>query len=199
MTASVLTQPTLVLNKSWVAIDTTSVMDALRLLCKGAALAIRPDTYEVHGFESWADLAVQPDEPHVRTVQLRIRVPEVIKLTRYDGVPSHSMPFTRRNLYRRDHNTCQYCLVRPGTAELTVDHVLPRSRGGLSTWENCVLACVACNRHKADRVPWEVGLRLHSQPQAPRWRPILRIPVGKVRQSWEKFVGQQYWDVLLKP
>ena len=81
MTASVLTQPTLVLNKSWIAIDTTSVLDALRLLFKGAALAIRPDTYEVHGFESWADLAVEPDEPHVRTVRLQIRVPEVIVLT----------------------------------------------------------------------------------------------------------------------
>ena len=199
MTTSVLLQPTLVLNKSWVAIDTTSVLGALRLLCKGAALAIRPDTYEVHGFDSWADLAVQPDEPHVKTVRLRIRVPEVIALTRYDGVPSYSMPFTRRNLYRRDHNTCQYCLARPGTAELTVDHVLPRSRGGLSTWANCVLACVPCNRHKADCTPHEAGLRLHGQPQAPRWRPILRIPVGKVRQSWEKFVGEQYWDVLLEP
>jgi len=199
MTTSVLLQPTLVLNKSWVAIDTTSVLDALRLLFKGAALAIRPDTYEAHAFDSWADLMVQPDEPHVRTVRLRIRVPEVIALTHYDGVPSHSMPFTRRNLFKRDRNTCQYCGARPGTAELTIDHLLPRCRGGVSTWENCALACVMCNRRKADRTPRQAGLRLRRLPVAPRWRPILGIPIGRVRQSWEKFVGEQYWDVLLEP
>ncbi|MHC4514540.1 MAG: HNH endonuclease [Planctomycetota bacterium] len=86
-----------------------------------------------------------------------------------------------------------------GTAELTIDHLLPRCRGGVSTWENCVLACVMCNRRKADRTPQQAGLRLRRLPVAPRWRPILGIPIGRVRQSWEKFVGEQYWDVLLEP
>ena len=76
MTTCVLSQPTLVLNKSWVAIDTTPVRDALRLLCKGAAKAVQPDTYEVHGFESWADLGLHANEPRIRTVRLEIPVPE---------------------------------------------------------------------------------------------------------------------------
>lgn len=199
MTNCILSQPTLVLNRSWVAIDTTSVLDALRLIVKGAALAVRPDTYEAHGFDSWANLAVEPDEPHVRTVRLRIRVPEVIALTRYNGVPLHSVTFTRRNLFKRDHYTCRYCGAQPGTEELTIDHVVPRSRGGVGTWENCVLACVECNHHKADRTPDEAGLRLRRKPEAPRWRPTLGIPIARVRQSWEKFVSDRYWNVRLEP
>ncbi len=199
MTTCVLSQPTLVLNRSWIAIDTTSVLDALRLIAKGAALAVRTDTYEVHGFDSWADLAVEPEEPHVRTVRLRIRVPEVITLTRYDGVPSHSVTFTRRNLFKRDRYTCQYCGAQPGTHELTIDHVVPRSRGGVSAWENCVLACVGCNRRKAVRTAEESGWRLRRQPEAPRWRPMLGLPIARVRQSWEKFVSDKDWNVRLEP
>jgi 5-methylcytosine-specific restriction endonuclease McrA len=187
-----------VLNKSWVAIDTTPVADALRLLARGAAKAIVPETYEIHGFDSWAGLSAAPDEPHVKTVRLRIPVPEVIVLTKYSGVPVRSIHFTRRNLFRRDRNTCQYCGVRPGTAELTIDHVTPRSRGGKSSWENCVLACVKCNRRKADRAAHEVGMRLRKTPVPPRWVPTLGIPIARVRQSWEKFVSERYWDVPLE-
>ena len=187
------------LNRSWVAIDTTSVLDALRLIAKGTALAVRTDTYEVHEFESWADLAVEPDEPHVRTVRLRIRVPEVIALRRYNGVPSHSVAFTRRNLFKRDRYTCQYCGAQPDTQELTIDHVLPRSRGGLSTWANCVLACLRCNQRKSDRTTAESGLRLRRKPEVPQWRPTMGIPITRVRQSWEKFVSDKYWNVRLEP
>ena len=198
MTTCVLSQPTLVLNKSWLAIDTTPVLKAMQLLWAGAAKAVRPETYEAHGFESWADLAVPPDQPCVRTVSVEIPVPEVIVLTRYGGVPSRSVVFTRRNLYKRDRNTCQYCGAQPGTKELTIDHVLPRSRGGKSGWENCVLACVRCNRRKADRTPREAGLRLRCEPRSPRWVPILSAPLGRVRQSWEKFVSERYWNVPLE-
>jgi 5-methylcytosine-specific restriction endonuclease McrA len=193
-----LSQPTLVLNKSWVAIDTTPLMDALRLLFKGAAVAISPDTYEVHGFESWAALMAAEDEPHVKTVRLRIPVPEVIALTGFNGVPVQSVNFTRRNLFKRDKNTCQYCGVQPGTSELTIDHVTPRSRGGKSSWENCVLACVGCNRRKADRTLRQSGMQLRCTLQKPTWKPTLGIPVGRLRQSWAKFVSEQYWDTLLE-
>jgi len=199
MDAAVLSHPTLVLNKSWLAIATTPVSRALGLLYSGAAMAIRPDTYELHGFDSWSDLAIEPDEPFVKTIEVRIRVPEVIVLKNYDGVPQQTVVFTRRNLYKRDRNTCQYCGTRPGTSELTIDHVMPRSRGGLSTWDNCVLACVGCNRKKADRTPLEAGLMLAKEPVQPRWGPILGVPVARVRQSWAKFVSEGYWNVPLEP
>lgn len=83
----------------------------------------------------------------------RVRVPEVIVLTSYDRLPSNAVTFSRRNIFKRDRFTCQYCGKQPGSEELTIDHVLPRAQGGTSTWENCVLACIECNAKKADRTP----------------------------------------------
>ena len=197
-TPSVLSQPALVLNRSWLAIHTVPVRHALRLMCTGAAKAIQPETYEAHEFESWADLAVAFDEPCIRSVYLRIRVPEVILLTHHDGIPQPSAVFNRRNLFRRDHNACQYCGSRPGTSELSIDHVVPRAQGGRSSWVNCVLACTDCNHRKGGRTPRQAGMRLRSRPERPRWTPFLEIPVGRVRQSWKRFVSERYWDVQLE-
>jgi len=199
MTTGALSQPTLVLNRSWSAIATTTARKAIGLVYTGAARIIRPETYETHGFESWADLAVPAGEPAIRTVAVEIRVPEVIVLTRYTGMPTQKATFSRRNLYKRDHNTCQYCGARPGTSELSIDHVVPRSRGGLSTWENCVLACVCCNGKKAARLPREAGMSLLRMPIAPRWTPIMEVPVARVRQTWRRFVSERYWEVPLEP
>ncbi len=81
-------------------------------------------------------------------------------LDSYDRLPSAAVSFSRRNLFKRDHWTCQYCGLQPGGDELTIDHMVPRSQGGTSTWENCVLACVTCNKRKADRTPQQAGLKL---------------------------------------
>ena len=198
MDISVLNQETLVLNKSWVAITTTSVRDALTMLFAGNARAIQPETYETYEFQTWSELSIPVDEPCVRTVAMRIRVPEIVVLTRYGGVPRMTPSFSRRNLFMRDGNACQYCGTRPGTKELTIDHVLPRSRGGQSTWTNCVLACVACNRRKANRLPAEANMRLLKEPRCPAWTPIMEVPIMRVRQSWKKFVSDRYWNVTLE-
>jgi 5-methylcytosine-specific restriction endonuclease McrA len=197
--SGVLGQPALVLNRSWSAISTITVRHALKLLFTGSARAVNTESYEVHEFDTWADLAVDPDEPCIRTVRLQIKVPEVVVLTGYNGMPVQSVVFTRRNLYKRDHNMCQYCGRRPGTSELSIDHVVPRSRGGVSSWTNCVLACMRCNRRKGSRLPEEAGLRLLARPVAPRWSPTIEIPLGRVRQSWERFVSERYWNVTLEP
>jgi len=196
--ASILNEETLVLNRSWVAITTTSVRDALTMLFTGNARAIQPDTYETFGFDSWSALAIPPHAPCVRTVSMRIRIPEVVVLTRYGGVPRMTPSFSRRNLFLRDTNTCQYCGKRPGTKELTIDHVLPRSRGGLSSWANCVLACVDCNRRKANRLPSEASMILLKKPACPAWTPIMEVPLMRVRQSWKKFVSDSYWNATLE-
>ncbi len=188
MSSSALSQPTLVLNRSWFAIATTSVRHALVLVYTGAAKAIRTDTFEVHGFESWARLEVRVDEPHVCSVDARIPIPEVVVLQRFNSVPRQRVAFSRRNLTRRDRNLCQYCGRRPRDSELSIDHVLPRSRGGSTSWENCVLACAPCNRRKADRLPREVGLKLLKKPAQPPWSPIHEVPLGRVRPSWERFL-----------
>lgn len=197
--AHVLSEPTLVLNRSWFAITTTTVRRALSLVASEAARVIRPDTYAVHGFDDWATLPVPRDEPCVRTASHRIRVPEVIVLSSYDGVPAKEMPFTRRNLFKRDVHTCQYCGRRPGTSHLTIDHVLPRSRGGTSSWQNCVLACVDCNHRKANRTPTEAGMALSRTPKTPAWTHSLELPEGRRREAWSPFVSDKYWDVPLEP
>ncbi|MEM7518571.1 MAG: HNH endonuclease [Planctomycetota bacterium] len=197
-THAALAQDALVLNRSWLAIATTPVRHALSLVFTGAAKAIQPETYETHGFESWAALAIPPDEPCVRTVTMELRVPEVIVLEEYNGIPRQTLPFTRRNLFRRDGYTCQYCGRKPGGNELSIDHVIPRSKGGRSTWENCVLACVRCNRRKANRFHEDCGMSLLQVPRAPRWTPTFEARLGRVKQSWERFVSERYWNAELE-
>ena len=132
----------------------------------------------------------------IQCVGRRIKLPEIITLCNYSNVPTRAISFSRRNLFNRDKHICQYCGRQPGSDSLTVDHVMPRSRGGDTTWENCVLACVECNFRKADRTPEEAGMRLRKQPVKPKWNPGFsnrtRIP------SWDKFVSEVYWNVELE-
>jgi 5-methylcytosine-specific restriction endonuclease McrA len=193
-----LSEPALVLNRSWFPIGTTTVRDAICLVYRDAARALDPADCSVHDFDSWSSLRVAENEPCIRTVRLRIRVPEIIVLTDYDAVPRHRVPFSRRNISQRDRHQCQYCGARPPMGDLTVDHVVPRSEGGRSTWENCVLACLRCNRRKANRTLIESGMRLLRAAREPHWSPCLAIPLGKRRASWEQFVSESYWNVVLE-
>jgi 5-methylcytosine-specific restriction endonuclease McrA len=193
-----LNERTLVLNRHWMPIGTTSVRTAMCLLYREAARAVRPEDYSVHDFDSWASLRVAEEEPCIRTVSLRIKIPEIVLLTQYDAFPRRKVTFSRRNIYRRDRHTCQYCGARPPVEELSVDHIVPRSRGGRSTWANCVLSCLRCNRRKANRTVEESGLHLIRQPAEPTWTPCISIPIGYRRTSWEQFISNEYWNVELE-
>ena len=162
-----LDQRALVLNRHWVPIGTTSVRDALCLLYRSAARAVDPEDYSLHDFDSWASLRVAEEEPCIRSVSLRIRVPEVVLLTRYTSIPHRKVTFSRKNIYRRDRYTCQYCAAKPPLQDLSVDHVVPRSLGGRSSWTNCVLSCLRCNRKKSSRFPL-------FHPKAPAVRVLTR-------------------------
>ncbi|RPI90689.1 MAG: HNH endonuclease, partial [Planctomycetaceae bacterium] len=145
----------------------------------------------------WARLMPQDDELFVQAVTFKVRVPEIITLTAYDRVPRNSVAFSRRNIFRRDQYSCQYCGAEPGSEELTIDHVLPRSRGGTSTWENCVLACLDCNARKANRTPAEARMPLRKPPVRPAWQPMYAW--SKVRiASWSQFLSEAYWNVELE-
>jgi len=194
----VLQDPALVLNKHWIAIDVTTVMSALSKLVEGAACAIRPEDCSVHNFASWSALRVGEGRPCVRSARLEIPVPEVILLARYGEVPDRGLTFSRRNLYKRDKYTCQYCGAKPPYEDLTIDHVVPRSRGGASTWTNCVLACWSCNAKKADRTLEQAGLKLFRKPSKPSWSPKLLLARATVRTSWKRFISEAYWNVELE-
>ena len=190
---SVLYEPTLVLNRSWVPINTTTARHALTLLAKESAFAIQVETFDVHNFDSWRGLMPLNGDRGIRSVRTTIRLPEVIVLTSYDHVPHKRVPFTRRNLYRRDDFRCQYCGTRKPAERLSIDHVVPRSRGGSNSWENCVLACVRCNVKKGCRFLRDSGMKLLRRPQRPEWSPCLGIKRVKRKASWEKFVSQRTW------
>jgi 5-methylcytosine-specific restriction endonuclease McrA len=114
---------------------------------------VDPVDYRQYTWEDWSQLRPAEGESFVQTLRSQLRVPEVVTLVHYDRVPASKVTFSRRNIFKRDRYTCQYCGAQPGSEELTIDHVLPRSRGGPSSWENCVLACLKCNKRKADRTP----------------------------------------------
>jgi 5-methylcytosine-specific restriction endonuclease McrA len=199
MPAYALDGRTLVLNRSWTAISTTTVRNALGLVYRDVARAVCTETFTPHDFHSWTELsAARGGGEFVQGVRVKVRVPEVVVLRHFNGFPRRTVAFSRRNLYRRDNFTCQYCGSQPGTELLSIDHVVPRSRGGRSTWENCVLACLDCNKRKASRTLDEAGLVLDRRPFRPAGGPAFEISLGTRRASWERFVSERYWNIELE-
>lgn len=192
-----LERPTLVLNRNWQPVGVATVARSLTLVAAERARIVDPADYQQHTWADWARLIPGDDEPFVQSVAFRIRVPEVITLTHYDRVPVNTVTFSRRNIYKRDRYTCQYCGAQPGSEELTIDHVQPRSRGGTSTWDNCVLACMDCNKRKADRTPTEALMPLRKAPVRPAWQPLYARHDVRM-QSWSKFLSEAYWNVELQ-
>jgi 5-methylcytosine-specific restriction endonuclease McrA len=197
MVAKVLQRPTLVLNRNWQPVNVATVARALVLLCNEAARVVDPADYQTYTWEDWSRLRPRDDERFIQAVRFRLRVPEVVTLSEYDRLPSAAVTFSRRNIFKRDHFTCQYCGAQPGSEELTLDHVIPRSQGGESRWENCVLACLACNKRKADRTPEQAGMRLRHKPVRPTWNPVYAFHDVRI-ESWSKFVSEAYWNVELE-
>ena len=197
-----LQRPTLVLNRRWTPIRTAPVQDAIGLVAKGTAMIIEPDSFETHDLLSWNDVSrmrAKVGEGLIRSPRLALVPPEVILLKTYEGEGGRAVVFSRKNLFKRDRYTCQYCGIQPGPEELTVDHVVPRSRGGTSTWENCVLACVECNKRKADRTPAQAGLKMRKTPRKPSWKALVQVPARDRRESWDKFLSRAYWEIELEP
>jgi 5-methylcytosine-specific restriction endonuclease McrA len=198
MVAQVLTRPTLVLNKGWQPVAVQTVARALVKVWNETARIVDPANFEMYSWDDWSALKPAEDQPCIITAgRQRLRVPEVVVLTHFDDVPCHTVAFTRRNVFKRDRFTCQYCGRQPGSDELTIDHIKPRSQGGPLSWENCVLACIECNSRKADRTPEQAKMRLRKTPARPTWRPIYAAH-GVLIDSWTKFISEAYWNVELE-
>lgn len=162
----------LLLNRLWQAVNVVTVRRALSLLYTGKAKAI-DDDYRSFGWEAWleASESARDGTPVLRTVSSTVQVPRVVQHLSYDRRPRPNIKFTRANIYLRDRNRCQYCGRRGAPEALNIDHIVPRSRGGRSTWENVVVACVPCNLRKGDRTPEEAGMQVRRPPRRPRWHP----------------------------
>jgi 5-methylcytosine-specific restriction endonuclease McrA len=193
----------LVLNRSYQPIHVTSVKRAFALLYQGIARAIDRE-YRLFDFQSWSALAADTHPDTVGTVSRRIRVPRVIVLLACEHLPRARVRFSRHNIYLRDGNRCQYCGRGFQRTELNLDHVIPRSRGGITTWENVVCSCVACNLRKGGRTPDEASMKLLRTPVRPKWSPFHRL--GSKRpshQDWGPFLAHMnladasYWNAEL--
>ncbi|MEM7348548.1 MAG: HNH endonuclease [Chloroflexota bacterium] len=163
----------LVLNASYEPLSVVSVKRAIILLLKEKAELIE------------AAAAV------LRSERMSFPQPLVIRLVYYVKIPRRvSLPVTRRGILTRDHHTCQYCGATPARSELTLDHIMPRSRGGKTTWENVATACKKCNGRKGNRTPDEAHMQLLNKPIRPRYIAFASVASAEARQAWGKYM----WD-----
>ncbi len=200
----------LVLNKLFMAVHVISVRRAFVLLCKELAevVSLEDGQFATYDFQSWREISEYrlknfqysaEEDDWVRTASTQIQVPRVIRLLGYEKIPRHTVKFNRRNIFARDNNQCQYCGKRYATSDLSLDHVVPRSQGGLSTWENIVCACIDCNVRKGGRTPKQAHMSLIRKPEKPKRSPLLNLKLtSKKYQSWRTFLDNAYWSVELK-
>lgn len=124
----------------------------------------------------------------VRSASVSMPVPIVIRLHYYVRIPHNlPLPLSRRALLMRDDYTCQYCGTQPGKEHLTMDHVMPRSRGGKTDWENVATACAPCNRRKGNRTPEEANMKLRKHPTRPRFWSMALMS-GPNNEVWKKYL-----------
>jgi len=161
----------LVLNRHWVAVDSVTPADAFSHLSAGSARALEicgTDSIRPLEWSAWRELPPFPGCRTIGTPRGPVRIPAVILLRAFARVPLHVPRFGLRGLWQRDGGRCQYTGRLLGPGEGDIDHVVPRSRGGGTSWENCVLADRSVNRRKGAKTPAEAGLRLLRKPAAPR-------------------------------
>ena len=172
MNGSLLASPVLVLNATYEPIHVCIARRALVLLFKGVAAAEELSDDEVH------------------SPSRAVPVPSVIRLLEYRRIPRQTRALSRKNILLRDRYTCQYCSAVFSAVELTLDHVMPRSRGGTSSWENLVASCRRCNNRKGDRLPDEADMKLKRRPRPFNLhtsRSLMRM-LGNHQETWRKYL-----------
>jgi 5-methylcytosine-specific restriction endonuclease McrA len=180
-------------------VHVASVRRAITLVYKGLAQFVAPEDFGAYDFEAWRELSRSWTNGAVRSVDFQLRVPDVIRLRFFNGRASRKIRFSRSNIFERDDYTCQYCGRRLPPSELTLDHIVPRSRGGRSTWRNLVVACIRCNDHKSNRLLQEAGMTLLREPRKPKWSSYFTVRTGRTtRESWRRFVDAGGWDSELQ-
>ena len=205
--SNALNSSVLVLNRQYMAVHVVNVRRAFCLLLNELAevIHIEDGQYGNYDFQSWREISEmhaefkEPHEDWIRSVNFEVRVPRVLRLLYYDRLPKQRVRLNRRNIFARDANQCQYCGKKFPTSELSLDHILPTCRGGTTTWENLVCACVKCNVRKGGRLPKEAGMKLIRPPVRPKRSPLLTIKLGNPKySSWKTFLDSAYWSVDLK-
>ncbi len=183
----------LVLNRNWQAINVITPADAFCQMVTDTATALDIqglDWMTPTKWEDWRYLGVRESDQSIGTPHGPVRVPTVVVLANFARVPMKRPKFSARNIWIRDGGKCQYTGKELKPGEGNIDHIVPRSRGGQTTWTNCVLADKGVNTQKGNRTPDEAGLKLHREPREPREVPVtamLRNTYGI--EDWEPFLG----------
>jgi len=202
-----LDDPVLVLNRGYAATSVVSVRQAFVLLFRRVAevISMSDGRWEQFDIGSWLELAELQQQYElgrhdwIRTASRQVAVPGIIRLSTCHRSPDHRVRLNRRNLYARDGNKCQYCGKRFPTAELSIDHVVPQSRGGGNSWQNLVCACVRCNAKKGNRTPEEAGMHLVNKPRTPRTCSDRLVRLRRRHyEAWKVFLDEAYWTVELR-
>lgn len=186
------------------AVHVVNVRRAFGLLCRELAEVIHLEegSFATYSFDAWRQMSElraeskQPEDDWIRAVNFEIQVPRVIRLLGYDRLPKQRLHLSRRNVLARDGHVCQYCGRHLPVHLLSIDHVLPRSRGGATTWENVVCACLACNVKKGGRTPHEAHMKLVHPPVRPKRNPLLAVKLENPKYSeWRTWLSGVHWDV----
>jgi 5-methylcytosine-specific restriction endonuclease McrA len=166
----------LVLNFTYEALNITSFQRAVKLIFSGKA--------EI----------VSDRERMLSSPTFEMRMPSIIRMLYYIRRPMQRVALTKKNILLRDDHMCQYCGIR-GERLMTVDHVVPRSKGGPSTWENLVCACMRCNNRKNNRSPEDSNMALRRRPRTPKYIPWIQIKRNTLPNEWHKFLF--LWNVSI--
>lgn len=208
MTTAVLNSKVLELNKLWQPIKVITVPEAVKKVMKGVARIVDmyDMSYSMYSIEDWQELStlrydLERDDDKYRWIKLAsdgvMLLPRVIRVLTYDKMGRNRVRFSRRNVYMRDHYTCQYCGKQFDSTDLNLDHVVPTCQGGITIWENIVCSCFSCNTKKGGRTPQQAGMKLIRQPIKPKWNPIMDMPKD-IPSDWNELISKAYWNVELK-
>jgi 5-methylcytosine-specific restriction endonuclease McrA len=176
----------LILDMNYRPVDFCTWQDAIKNIWKDRAIVVKED-------ESGKVL---------HSPNFEVGMPRVIRVRNaWVKRRKTSVPFSRRNIYVRDGGECQYCQRHLSTNEYTLDHVIPRSQGGVSSWGNMVLCCVRCNKHKAGRTPEQAGMPLLRKPVVPKVDDPaynFKLHIRKLRPEWKEWASWLYWNAELE-
>ena len=198
-------EPVLVLSKGWIPIHITTLRDAIGLVFVGGAKIVvtsdmtdRDDNKTAHEFETldydkWVEVSEKLDSDDFTMIHSSHKPhfkPTVI-VRNWGGIQRYEIKFCRQSLYERDQGSCQYCGKKVGQKVATIDHIIPKSRGGKSTWKNTVISCDTCNTKKGDKNLENSNMSLLSEPRKPTWVAV-KLNKAKTMQEkaeWLKFTG----------
>jgi len=196
----ILNDSVLVLNKHLMAIQVTTVKDAITALVSGRVKVIDQQYFQ-YDLRYWVELSKNIDGTEeadkycgkVHSPSITIYAPQVVVACEWDGHDPaiRTIKYSRRNVFQRDNFICQYCGKKVPQADCTIDHVIPRSSGGSNLWTNVVTSCIDCNTTKGNKTIEELGWKLLSKPATPRWRSHVGRPFSSEKKTyWETFLSE---------